>query len=146
MALYYDSFYIHIYIYKKYWNIEKSIHVGSYSKNTNIRKHKWPHFDLRRLLYCNPIWQLIKGHSLLQQMITILFLFSVEWTPGYSSVVLQWWCHRTNTTTFTISGVSHQLIINCVYLFWIWLTSIVLVWALMTSSCDKCRLNTAYTW
>ena len=56
IALYYDLNYIHIYIYKKYflssevfflhlkpdqlllkYHPEKSIHVGSYSKNTNIR-------------------------------------------------------------------------------------------------------------
>ena len=71
MALYYDSIaYIYTFIYKNYffsetlffhlkpdqlllkYHPEKSIHVGSYSKNTDIKKHK--HFDFRRPLYCNP--------------------------------------------------------------------------------------------
>ena len=66
MTLYYDSityiytfikiaikdFFLHLkpgQLLLKY-HLQKSIHVRSYSKNTN----KWPHFDLRRPLYCNP--------------------------------------------------------------------------------------------
>ena len=70
------------------------INICRVVQKLHIIKPKWPvgHILISaRLCIAIQVDGLSRGTTMCNKLITtILFLFSVEWTPGYSSMVLQW--------------------------------------------------------